>query len=292
MEIIVGTDGSSDGGGAVRWAAREARLSGAVLRILTAFDWNWSSGRFTGGVTERQLAENAAEILLADARLIAERVSPGLPVICEPVIGDAATGLIAAGRRAGLLVVGSRGRGGISSLLLGSVGQHVAVHAPCSVAVVRGRFDAYRAPIAVGVHGGATPTALATAFGMADAHDAPLLAVHAYAEPAALWGSAVPPLVFDPEQARQAALADLEREVAPWRDKFPAVAVETRVVKGDASTALVEASRGAHALILGAGVRSELAGTLLGSVALRTLHHADCPVIIAREPVRAEAADS
>ncbi|WP_033344030.1 universal stress protein [Catenuloplanes japonicus] len=276
LEIIVGTDGSPGGDRAVRWAAREARLSGRPLRIITTFDWNRTSGRVVGGATERELAQSAAGTVLADARLIAHGIAPGTPVHGEAVAVPAASALIEAGRRAGVLVVGCRGRGGFASLLLGSVSQHVAMHARCPVAVVRGPSDMRVGPVATGVDGGpATAVTLATAFALAAERRAPLLAIRAYAEPGGLRDAVL-------DAALHAVEADLDREIAPWREKYPAVPVATRVVAGDARSVLLEASR--HAQILVLGGHSGHGGVLPGFVALRALHHAECPVVVARDP--------
>ncbi|MDQ0363580.1 universal stress protein [Catenuloplanes indicus] len=280
MEIVVGTDGSAGGDRAVRWAAREARLSGHPLRILTTVDWNWTSGRFTGGISQRQLAEEAAATVLADARLSARGVAPDVVTRCEAAVGGPASVLITAARQAVMLVVGSRGRGGFASLLLGSVGQQAAMHAPCPVTVVRGNADMRAGPVTVGVdHGPAVADTLATAFGLAAERHAALCVIHAYLEPGTMRGTTVPPLIFDPERIRRDALAALEREITPWREKFPGVPVEARVVAGDVRPVLTEASATAQLLVVGG--RPGVAGAVLGSVTLRLLHHADCPVVVA-----------
>ncbi|GAB7039052.1 MULTISPECIES: universal stress protein [Catenuloplanes] len=279
-EIIVGTDGSAGGDRAVRWAAREARLSGRPLRILTTVDWNWTSGRFTGGISQRQLAEEAAETVLADARLTAHGIAPGVATRCEAAVGGPAAALITAARQAVMLVVGSRGRGGFASLLLGSVGQQAAVHAPCPVTVVRGEADMRAGPVTVGVdHGPAAADTLATAFGLAAERRAALRVIHAYTEPGTMRGTTVPPLIFDPERTRRDELAALESALAPWREKFPGVPVEAQVTAGDVRTVLTGASEQAELLVVGG--RPGPAGALLGSVTLRVLHHAACPVVVA-----------
>ena len=132
-------------------------------------------------------------------------------------------------------MVGSRGRGGFASLLLGSVSQRVATHAPCPVVVVRGREDVADGPVAVGV-----------------------------------------------DDSAAAEHARLEELLSPWRLKFPEVPVEVLVSHDSPAAVLNGVSHGAQLVIVGSRGHGTVAGALLGSAGLQLLHHADCPVWIAR----------
>jgi len=135
--IVVGVDDSDCARKALSWACDEARLRGAELRIVHAWSYpSWATGYFVSPVEMDQAEEWARESLesvLADAK---EQLS-GLSAESILVEGPAAKMLIDESKDADLLVVGSRGRGGFSGLLLGSVSQYVAHHCSCPVVIVR-----------------------------------------------------------------------------------------------------------------------------------------------------------
>lgn len=154
--VIAGTDGSSSSRVAVQWAAHEAQRRGVPLRIvhaydLHAYDFNGASACYGGGSQLREMAQNHADALLSDAAIAVRAVAPGIAVQPAAVVGNPAAVLLEAAGRAGLLVVGHRGRGGFASLLLGSIGQRVATHARCPVVVVRGRAESTDGPVVVGL---------------------------------------------------------------------------------------------------------------------------------------------
>jgi nucleotide-binding universal stress UspA family protein len=131
-KIVVGVDGSASSQQALRWAARQARLTGAELHAVAV--WDYPTGALVledvdwFGIMGKTLDEAITTSLDPDdAGRVQRSVLRGYPA---RVLLDAAVG-------ADLLVVGSRGRGGMVGLLLGSVGQHVVTHAGCPVVVVR-----------------------------------------------------------------------------------------------------------------------------------------------------------
>ena len=133
--IVVGVDGSEPSLKALGWAAQQARLTGATLRVVTT--WEVSTG--TGWVptfpvdydpealARQALDEAITDTLGADPDIVLERV------VKE---GHAAPVLLAAARDADLLVVGSHGHGAFAGMLIGSVSEHLVRHAPCAVVVV------------------------------------------------------------------------------------------------------------------------------------------------------------
>lgn len=132
--IVVGVDGSAASIDALRWAARQASLTGAALEAVIAWQYPMSSSGYLLGVQDdwranaQTVIDHAVDLADLPADLSSSRqVIEGHPA---QVLGDAATG-------ADLLVVGSRGHGGFSGMLLGSVSEHVCSHAPCPVLVVR-----------------------------------------------------------------------------------------------------------------------------------------------------------
>ncbi len=144
--IVVGVDGSDASHGALRWAVAEAQLRDA--RVLAVHVWAFipptpigdpgmmpmPAGDYPGQLeAERTAAESELDGALAAA------FPDGVPGEVETRLaeGDAAEALVDEAEGADLLVVGSRGRSGIASVLLGSVSRHVVSHAPCPVVVVK-----------------------------------------------------------------------------------------------------------------------------------------------------------
>lgn len=149
--IVVGIDGSDASRAALRFALEEARLRGASVRAVCAWEVPLDQampGPVLGGLPLeygipieelRDLARREAGIVLDQAVAATSEEAAGIDVRAEPVEGAAARVLIeaAAAEDVELLVVGSRGHGGFAGLLLGSVGQACAHHARCPVAVIR-----------------------------------------------------------------------------------------------------------------------------------------------------------
>ncbi len=138
--VVVGVDDSPGAGDALAHGADAAHRAGAPLVVLAA--WSTPEVR-AGGYAEpygRELVAGARRTAAAVADLAADRARtahPGLPVTTRVLEQRPAGALADASTDAGLVVVGARGRGGIASLLLGSV-SHATVHAArCPVAVVR-----------------------------------------------------------------------------------------------------------------------------------------------------------
>jgi nucleotide-binding universal stress UspA family protein len=287
-EIVVGTDGSGWSAAAVRWAAREARRRNAPLRIVLAYEWDWHGGRFGGAPQLREAADHQAETLVSTAVLQAHEAAPDVTVRRAPALGEPVPVLLDAAKGAALLVVGNRGRGGFASLLLGSVGQQVATHAPCPVAVVRGRREVTEGPIVVGADGSpSSDDALGLAFQLAAERGCSVVAVRAHPLPAPPWGTDVPPIVYDSAKRDAAEHDALAEWLAPWREKYPNVKSEALVAHGGAAKVLVDVSHTAQLVVVGSRGHGSIAGTLLSSVGLQLLHHADCPVLVARTPATA-----
>jgi nucleotide-binding universal stress UspA family protein len=145
--IVVGVDGSADSKDALRWAARQAEVTGTALDVVTAWHMPVDFGTVwqmpatygkTRDLSETGLATDAHATLSA---AIEEVLGPKPRVEVTPklVAGHAAQVLIDASRKAALLVVGGSGHGGFAGMLLGSVSQHCVHHAACPVVVVRHR---------------------------------------------------------------------------------------------------------------------------------------------------------
>lgn len=133
--IVVGVDGSESSKDALRWAATQAKQSNGRLHAITAWQlpsgYGWApdlSGTDFAAEAQKGLDETVTQVLGDDY---------GVPVIARVEEGHAATVLINASHGADLLVVGRRGHGTFTGMLLGSVSQHCAQHAACPVVIVR-----------------------------------------------------------------------------------------------------------------------------------------------------------
>jgi nucleotide-binding universal stress UspA family protein len=280
--IIVGADGTDSSKAAVGWAAREAHRLHLPLRVTHVFEWEWGTVPYDTSNQELDLAREHAESVTATAVFEARLRAHDLKVDADPVVGSPAARLLADSEEAHLVVLGSRGRGGFSSLLLGSVSQRVATHAGCSVVVVRGD-EAADGPVVVGVDDSpSADTVLETAFDQAAGRGSTLEVVRSYLPPLPLWMSSVRAADLPTPAEDAEERARLEQQLAPWRDKYPGVPVEVTLTHTGIASVLVTASARAQLVVVGSHGRGVIAGALLGSTGLQLLHHAQCPVYIVR----------
>ncbi|MGP0031516.1 MAG: universal stress protein [Acidimicrobiales bacterium] len=133
--IVVGVDGSPEGGRALDWAIAEARQRGAVLVVVTAWMFPMALG-YAFTTTVHEVHQRARDVV-EDAISHVADVAPEVDVRGVTPDQPPAPALVDVSKGADLLVVGSRGLGGFKGLLLGSVSQYCVRHAACSVSVVR-----------------------------------------------------------------------------------------------------------------------------------------------------------
>lgn len=137
FRILAGVDGSAPSRLALEWAVTEARLRHGQVRVVTAWEFPPVTVGMEGLVRDPDVFPQTARRLQNEAL---QRVdSEGVTVTGDVVQGNAADVLLRAAENADLLVVGSRGLGGFTGLLLGSVSTQVLHHSPCPVLVVRTR---------------------------------------------------------------------------------------------------------------------------------------------------------
>ena len=135
--IVVGVDGSPSSMTALRWAILQAELTGCEVEAVIA--WRLPSRYGFAAVTDRATDfEGDARKVLADALNEVSSVEPDVVIRSSVVEGHPAEVLVRAARGADMLVVGSRGHGGFTEAVLGSVSQYCVHHAPCPVLVIRG----------------------------------------------------------------------------------------------------------------------------------------------------------
>ncbi|MGI8334283.1 universal stress protein [Actinomadura scrupuli] len=275
--VLVGFDGSAASERAVRWAAVEARLRRLPLTVCHA--WHWPYSDSPSGPAALEVARKMGAHTLDRGVAIAREVAPGIDVRPRLAEGPASAILVYESGNATLALVGVRGQGGFEELAAGSAAVQLTSYAHCPIVVVRNAADRAR-PVVVGVDGSpSSETALAFAFEEAALHGQTVLAVHGCWEPEAI-AAAEMGMIQDPDHLRVTGGARLERAVAPWREKYPHVEAETRLVMLTPRHALLEAATGAGLLVLGNRGLGGVAGMRLGSVSHAMLLQAPCSVAI------------
>ncbi|WP_328433449.1 universal stress protein [Streptomyces sp. NBC_00425] len=288
LPIVVGVDGSEPSLRAADWAADEAALRGAPLRLVYASLWERYEGESLaegiGKPSEQVRAEDIVRVAAERARLR----QCGVEIFTDVLPEEPEYALVREGRGACALVLGTRGRSGLAEMLLGSVSLTVAAHADCPVIVVRpGNDNQVRAGahrrVVVGVgEQGADSAALRFAVREARLRHASLDAVRAWRCPA--HESTDHPLLAD-EPARlheQHAVEVLDRALK----ETPAdVDLHRLTVEGPARRVLLNVSHEADLLVVGARRNQGHLGLQLGRVAHAVLHHSGCAVAVVPEPV-------
>lgn len=280
--IVAATDGSESSLRAVEWAAREAMLHGTALRIVSAAAM---LPRMTGRQDTPHVAtvadilrRNRDQALRAAAARAAE-AAPGLLVDTDALSGQPAQAVADSGSGALMIVVGSRGVGGFTAMVLGSVSRYAASHASCPVVVVRDESPFEHQLVGVGL-GDLDDCArtLAFAFEEAKVREAALTAVHAWHAPQADTSRAgesfTAPALRDAEAH---ARRQLEELLGGWQEKYPDVLVHADVVHGHPARALVGLSARADLVVIGRHPRYSALPDL-GAVRHAVLNHAHGPV--------------
>jgi len=137
--IVVGVDGFESSKAALRWAIHQAKLTGAVVDAVTA--WQIPAGSGLIPAADLPDYQDDARIILTEA--IAGMCTVDTEVEVRPHVtqGRAGPVLVGAAEGADLLVAGCRGHGGLAEAMLGSVGQYCVHHAPCPVVIMRGKHE-------------------------------------------------------------------------------------------------------------------------------------------------------
>lgn len=267
QRVLIGYDGSSSSREALSWATRAARERGAVLTVCHA----WSPG-YAGPPLEpdhEDPARSSAQWILSAAMRNPD------PAEAQPILveGHAAGVLCEQSKDADVLVVGSRGLGGLSGLMLGSVSLQVAALATSPVVVVRGRWRStggyIPGHVVAGIDGSKTSRDVLDFAGIEAAlRHVPLTAICALADAPGELGTA--------EHIGE----DFERIVTRWEKDHPEVELHRQITGQSARTALLEATYDAQLLVLGRRGRGGLPHMMLGSVTQTLLSHSPCPVAV------------
>ena len=280
--IVAGTDGSEESLRAVDWAAREAALRGAPLRIVGTAELlprmsprAGASGSTYDTVTD--VLDKDRDRALAAAAELAAKTAAGVLIDTDELTGPTAQAVTAAGSGALMLVLGSRGIGAFTALLLGSVSRYAASHASVPVMVVRDESPAPHQLIGVGIADiESCRDALTFALEEASLRHAGLHAIHAWHTPQSDITRAGPV----PTESGAQAAADAASQLAGLLDecgaKYPDVKVTHEVVHGHPGRALVGLSARADLVVIGR--RAGAPGP--GSVRHALLNHTHGPVAV------------
>lgn len=289
--VVVAVDGSRAADNAVDWAADEAALRGTDLEVLHA----WQSKSYEADWYARLLYRKAGD-LVATAAERARRRRPETTVTTTRVDGKPADVVADAAERAALLVMGSRGLGGFTGMLLGSVSLHVAAERSGRLLVVRPGpaggpeppydddfFRIDKGSIVVGVADESCGPAVAEAFAEAARRKARVVAVHVWSIPdLTAFASGPDPgtLAGAVDSRRRRGEEILTRAVGPGRAAHPDVAVTEEVVEGRRAQAMLDAAKGATMVVVATHPRRGARGRHLGPVTHALLEHADAPVLL------------
>ncbi|MFF7475163.1 universal stress protein [Streptomyces sp. NPDC008092] len=287
--VIAAADGSDDSLRALDWAVQAARKRDAPLRVVHVRQyaaWGQPDVLVAGEPDE------GGDPVLDEIRDRLRTGAVGLTVEYVALEGAPSALLPELGSDAQLLVLGSRGRGGFASLLLGSNGMAAARDAACPVVVVprpgrevHAELPAEPGPrVVVGLDVDSPDDAtLAFAFAEAVRRGARLQVIAAYPWPVQSWfaaGEIVPPAV-DQDEVEDETRTLAEGFLAPYLKDRPNLRTEVLALPGDAAGLLVSASKDAALVVVGRHRRRLLApARMMGSVTHAVLLHAAAPIAV------------
>ena len=287
--VVVGIDGSESARQAAFWAADEAVRRGVSVRLVDAVDVNPSAYR---GAAPRPLG--FIDALKADARkaLIGVRSEirarhAELPVDTAVPPRSAVPALVEESKGAQLVVLGSRGLGGFTGILVGSTAVALVAHGHCPVAVIRGDVAA-AGPVVVGVDGSSTSeAAVALAFEEASLRGVELVAVHTWVEYLSdVAYTTARQFLMDWDAVERHEVESVAERLAGWQEKYPDVTVRRVVLRDRPVRCLLAESIGAQLLVVGSRGHGGFSGMLVGSTSQALVYHATCPLLVARHSSR------
>ncbi|MEV5276987.1 universal stress protein [Streptomyces sp. NPDC052811] len=281
--LVVGVDGSEQSLRAVDWATDEATRRGLPLRIVYASLWEHYEGAAYDYGAPYTSDRALADALLSEASARAQSRRSGISTTSAVLPQEPTEALLRESELACAVVVGSRGRGAIAGVLLGSVGLGVASWAVCPVVVVRGdevAVDGRHERILLGVgHPDRNSSAVEFAFQEAMTRGSALDAVRTWRGPGR---GRFAPLSSGPRTGgldEEKAAAALDGALRVARDRHPEVRTRTVAVEGHTHRVLVERSAAADLLVIGAR-RNKGLGVQLSRTGHAVLQHAACPVAV------------
>lgn len=287
--VVVGIDGSTAAVRAAVWAGTEALRRGRPLRLVQVYTVPQVHAPIAVGTHDQVRAglTEHAEGRLAEARAAVLAGSPSLEIGTAAREWSPVAALAQESQHADLVVLGSRGLGGFTGMLVGSTAVSVVAHAHCPVVVVRGRRPQDPPPVAgrviVGADGSSdSDGALAFACEEARLRGVPLTVVHTWSDIVADGVLRPHPLQDDTAERETAERARLADQVSPWRDKFPDLTIDLEVSRGRPVRTLLERAEHAQLIVVGCRGRGGFTGMLLGSTSQALIVHSPCPVAVVR----------
>ncbi|GAA1599416.1 MULTISPECIES: universal stress protein [Kribbella] len=282
--IVIGYDGSPGSVSALDWAAAAADRAMAPLRIVEAFEIVIVTRPSPGHVVPLEAVRTARRKRLDEVSAKLRVEHPGLRIETSLIGGAAAKTLVDAAQDARLVVLGSRGLGGWSGLMVGSVAVQVTTHATCPVVVIPHDFQPHPQPeptVVVGVDGSKfSARAIEFAFDQAESMHARVVAVHAWTSPYLTYLNGESMLEFDEDKVREEAGLLVAESVAGAAEDHPDVPWTSELPTGSAGQALVRHSESADLVVVGTRGHGGFTGLLLGSVGQSVLHHTHCPIAV------------
>jgi len=279
--VVVGVDAAAHTDAAIAWATRYAAEHRLPLTLVHGAGTFARLTSFDPTVTRQQMrieGRRVTDDALAKAQKLMRSSGVEVEVRVQVLLAEGRDALLEAAADAALLVVGSRGRGTIASVLLGSVSVGVSAHAACPVVVARpGHDDGH---VVVGVDGTESSVrALGFAFDTASWQGRKLDVVNT-------WGGGTPYPGGMVGEQRRVVTEDhrllVAEALAGLAEKYPDVVVAEYVVENDAVDALVRASQEASLVVVGSRNRGDAAGLLLGSVSREVVEKAHGSVAVVR----------
>lgn len=282
--IMIGYDGSPGSVAALDWAAAAAGRAMAPLRIVEAFEIVIATRPSPGHVVPLAAVRTARQKRLDEVAAKLRLEHPGLHVETSLIGGAAAKTLVDAAQDTRLVVLGSRGLGGWSGLMIGSVAVQVTTHATCPVVVIPHDFQPQtrqEPAVVVGVDGSKySARAIDFAFDQAESLHGRVVAVHAWTSPYVTYHDGESMLEFDEDKVREEARLLVAESVAGAAEDHPDVPWTTELSMGSAGLALVRQSGSADLVVVGTRGHGGFTGLLLGSIGQSVLHHTHCPIAV------------
>lgn len=281
--IVVGVDGSEHSDRALQWAIKQAVAEHRPLTLVHTIH-SVTPSFMDAAIVDAQNAKSVLDVagqkVLDGARSKIERSAPDLEVHEVFDLADPRDVLLQLSQDAAMLVVGSRGRGQLRSLLLGSVSVALVRHAHCPIVVVRPEnVGTVRNGVVVGVDASPeTRPVLEFAYRQASLHDLPLTILDCVWDIQA--GTMGGYFVSDTPAMQEAERLALAEATAGMKEKYPEVHVTTRTARGIPQEVLVRLSERMDLIVVGAHQDGRISQALFGSVSVAVVESATCPVAV------------
>ncbi|BDA63991.1 universal stress protein [Actinomyces capricornis] len=293
--VLVGVDGSPESLAAMDWAVARAARQGWRVHVLCAYSLpSFTAASLDGGYAALDdFAIRAGAQAVVD-EAVARAEGSGVTVTSSLETGDPAGVLVDLSDEATISVVGTRGGGGFTDRLLGTVSSALPAHSHCPTVVVPDRTQgAEYTPvrrIVVGVDGSSSARrALQWAVQEAEAWDAELTAVAAVPMASGAGALAWLPAAVDRDQVLADVRSGLDHAVAEALEGRAGIEVRRHALDGNPAELMAEFSTAVDLIVVGSRGRGGFSGLLLGSTSQAVLSHASCPVMVVPSRSKKEA---